>query len=333
MPGARITPTSTVSVSSQTTTVSVSSQTTTLTKKASPPQVMRVIPKPEEPDEFGGPVGVAVIILLSHCVVYGLYLSIESSTSPFKSCDETWLSYASRARRSLAGAAPTATGFCLYAGFLAATALLSAFCPGATVRGRPLPSLKGRALTYNCNGPAVWVAFLSGLAALHLAGVLRLAVWMDHFGSVLTWSVIFGDGVAVLTYGYCRSRNVAERDSGRPLYDGFMGVTLNPRVGPLDLKMWSELRVPWILLFVITLSAASKQYETAGRCSPQLAFMVLAHFLYANACAKGDHCVPTTWDIFHERWGWTPASEFRARSDETRVVGGCSSSGTSAACP
>ena len=149
MGNAKITPT--VSVSSQTT--PLSSQTTPLTKKASPPQVMRVIPKPEEPDEFGGPVGVAVIILLSHCVVYGLYLSIESSTSPFKSCDETWLAYASRARRSLAGAAPTATGFCLYAGFLAATALLSAFCPGATVRGRPLPSLKDRALTYNCNGP------------------------------------------------------------------------------------------------------------------------------------------------------------------------------------
>ena len=139
-------------------TVSVSSQTTTLTKKASPPQAMRVIPKPDEPDEFGGPVGVAVIILLSHCVVYGLYLSIEAATSPFKG-GETWLEYASRARRGLAGAAPTASGFCLYAGFLAATALLSAFCPGATVRGRPLPSLKGRCLTYNCNGPAVWVAF------------------------------------------------------------------------------------------------------------------------------------------------------------------------------
>ena len=72
-------------------TVSVSSQTTTLTKKASPPQAMRVIPKPDEPDEFGGPVGVAVIILLSHCVVYGLYTSIEGTTSPFKSCDETRL--------------------------------------------------------------------------------------------------------------------------------------------------------------------------------------------------------------------------------------------------
>ncbi|KAH8051936.1 sterol delta-7 reductase [Aureococcus anophagefferens] len=303
MGNAKITPTSTVSVT-PTSTVSVSSQTTT--SKASPPQAMphqtmRVIPKPEEPDEFGGPVGVAVIILLSHCVVYGLYLSIEASTSPFKSCDETWLSYASRARRGLAGAAPTATGFCLYAGFLAATALLSAFCPGATVRGRPLPSLKGRADLQLQRARGLG-RVLSGLAALHLAGVLRLAVWMDHFGSVLTWSVIFGDGVAVLTHGYCRRGS--RSDSGRPLYDGFMGVTLNPRVGPLDLKMWSELRVPWILLFVITLSAASKQYETTGRCSPQLAFMVLAHFLYANACAKGDHCVPTTWDIFHEHWGW-----------------------------
>jgi delta24(24(1))-sterol reductase len=32
--------------------------------------------------------------------------------------------------------------------------------------------------------------------------------------------------------------------------------------------------------------------------------MILAHFLYANACMKGEECVPTTWDIFYEKFGW-----------------------------
>ena len=32
--------------------------------------------------------------------------------------------------------------------------------------------------------------------------------------------------------------------------------------------------------------------------------MVLAHWLYANACAKGEHFIPYTWDITTERFGW-----------------------------
>ena len=119
------------------------------------------------------------------------------------------------------------------------TALLSAYCPGIPVRGRPLPSLGGQSLDYVCNGVAVWWATLAVLAAGQVTGVLPLAVWTgerlrgsqspgrvdlefrqnfdrmfrntpavhlkdavtcgyrtgEHFGSILTWSVIFGDGV------------------------------------------------------------------------------------------------------------------------------------------
>lgn len=32
--------------------------------------------------------------------------------------------------------------------------------------------------------------------------------------------------------------------------------------------------------------------------------MIIAHFLYANACMKGEECVTTTWDIFYEKFGW-----------------------------
>ena len=43
------------------------------------------------------------------------------------------------------------------------------------------------------------------------AGVLRLAVWTDHFGAVLTWSVIFGDGIAIGTYVWCSTRGAMDR--------------------------------------------------------------------------------------------------------------------------
>jgi len=83
-----------------------------------------------------------------------------------------------------------------------------------------------------------------------------------------------------------------------------MGAWLNPRFGKFDLKFWAETRVAWILLFVLTLAAAVKQYELEGTVSGSMLFMVLAHFLYTNACMKGEECIPTTWDIFYEKWGW-----------------------------
>ena len=35
-----------------------------------------------------------------------------------------------------------------------------------------------------------------------------------------------------------------------------------------------------------------------------MAFMVLATWLYLNACGKGEECIPQTWDMFHEKWGF-----------------------------
>jgi delta24(24(1))-sterol reductase len=92
--------------------------------------------------------------------------------------------------------------------------------------------------------------------------------------------------------------------TGSFVYDFFMGASLNPRVGRLDLKMWAEIRVSWILLFLLTASAAAHQYKEYGTVSTPMLFMVLAHLLYTNACHKGEECIPTTWDIFHEKWGW-----------------------------
>ena len=65
------------------------------------------------------------------------------------------------------------------------------------------------------------------------------------------------------------------------------GAWLNPRIGKLDVKLLFETRFAWIMLFYITCSCAAHQFETnGGAVSLNMWFMVLAHFLYVNACMK-----------------------------------------------
>jgi delta24(24(1))-sterol reductase len=80
------------------------------------------------------------------------------------------------------------------------------------------------------------------------------------------------------------------------LYDFFMGAELNPRLLKwLDFKMFFEVRMPWFILFFMSLAAATKQYEEYGYVAPEIAFVLMAHFLYANACCKGEQLITTSW--------------------------------------
>ena len=150
------------------------------------------------------------------------------------------------------------------------------------MKGLPVPSLKNNQLEYKCKGVWSFYATLITSAALHYYKILPLGSIIDSFGPLLSVSIITGFAVTIITYIIGVTYKLGHRLSGNPLYDMFMGVILNPRLGPLDLKMWAEIRIPWIILFYISVSAAVKNFETTGTLSPNLAFMVLAHFLYVN---------------------------------------------------
>jgi len=71
--------------------------------------------------------------------------------------------------------------------------------------------------------------------------------------------------------------------SGNFFYDYFMGACLNPRIGSIDLKMWAEVRIPWVIVFFLSVSGACKRYEQLGYVTPNMAFMILATGFYINA--------------------------------------------------
>lgn len=59
--------------------------------------------------------------------------------------------------------------------------------------------------------------------------------------------------------------------------------------------MFFEVRMPWYILFLLTLGTALKQYEELGYVSGEVCFILMAHFLYGNACAKGEELIITSW--------------------------------------
>ncbi|CAG8597465.1 18166_t:CDS:2 [Acaulospora morrowiae] len=176
--------------------------------------------------------------------------------------------------------------------------------PGPIVKGLPVPSLEGKQLDYLCNGFFSLYATIATSFALHYYGWFRLTDIIDNFGPIMTIAIISGFTITVLVYAITVMQGKQHRMSGYLMYDLFMGAALNPRIGRVDLKIFAEIRIPWVILFYISVSAAIKEYELFGYTSPAMAFMVLAHFLYVNACAKGEECIPTTWDMFYEKFGF-----------------------------
>ncbi len=257
--------------------------------------------------EFGGAPGAGVIITLSHVLLLYLWIAWRfhdgaifypvgiSDLGPF---------FARNWDLIVAHAMPSLSTFALYLGFLVAQGLMAAFLPGLEIRGLPIPSRGGNQLVYRCNAYTAWWLTLAVVALLHFSGIFPLQTIYEQFGALMIAAIVSANAIALAVHIGAKITGNAERMSGNFLYDFFMGAWLNPRIGALDLKMWAEIRVSWLTLFLLTASGAAHQFAEHGSVSVPMIFMVVAHFLYANACMKGEECIPTTWDIFHEKWGW-----------------------------
>jgi delta24(24(1))-sterol reductase len=119
---------------------------------------------------------------------------------------------------------------------------------------------------------------------------------IDEFGSIMSVAIISGFLVSIVAYFSALYRGAQHRMTGSPIYDFFMGAELNPRLFTwLDFKMFFEVRIPWYILFLTTLGACARQYEQYGYVSGEAWFLLMAHFLYANACSKGEELIITSW--------------------------------------
>lgn len=263
--------------------------------------------------EFGGPWGAAALIVWSHAVLLYFWYCLDQFDG--QPALPNWDTFSTLFRTK---GIPSATTWIIFLLFYGVQLILASFMPGISCYGRPTPP-HGVRLIYHCNGWSCYYLCFISLLVGHLCGFWDLSYIADHFGEMLIASLIIGDVTSLwwYFYGLYQVYTIGNNDTvdqlyvqeqqsltGNWLYDFFMGTVLYPRIGEVDIKMLAECRWSWNMLFLITISCAAKQYQSTGKVSFQLAHMLLAHWLYSNATAKGEHAIPFTWDMFREKYGW-----------------------------
>jgi delta24(24(1))-sterol reductase len=194
------------------------------------------------------------------------------------------------------GAFPSLKAWAIYWTFGIFEMAFYCILPGVYTYGKPLPHEGGKQLKYYCSGVWSFYTTITVVAALHFTNVFPLYTILDEFGPLMSVAIISGWLVSIVAYFSALTRGAQHRMTGYPIYDFFMGAELNPRMfGILDFKMFFEVRLPWYMLFAVSCAAAVKQYEQFGYVSGEVGFLVMAHFLYANACSKGEECIVPTW--------------------------------------
>ena len=249
--------------------------------------------------EFGGSAGVLAMMIGFPMLMYYMWIGATYYNGQFprpakgQSFSEfiAYLGYL-----VYTGAFPSLKAWTIYWVFFLFEGACYILLPGVSVSGRPLPHLGGKQLPYYCS--AVWSFYTSIVLVLflHFTGLFKLYTIIDEFGPLLSVAIISGFLVSFLAYFSALMRGAQHRMTGSPIYDFFMGAELNPRMfGILDFKMFFEVRLPWFILLFLSMGAAARQYEVYGYVSGEVMFLVMAHFLYANACSKGEECIVSTW--------------------------------------
>lgn len=258
--------------------------------------------------EFGGSLGTLAMMTLFPVLMWYMWVGATyyNGKFPSRAPGQSWSDFGAHLVDLVyTGAYPHAYAWAWYWSYFIFEGALYCLLPGVWGKGKPLPHEGGKQLPYFCNAYASLYTTLAILAGLHFSGIWPLYNAIDHFGPLLSVAIFTGFIVSFIAYFSALWRGKQHRMTGHPIYDFFMGAELNPRMfGILDFKMFFEVRMPWYILLILSLGAAARQYEQYGYVSGEVWFLVMAHFLYANACAKGEELIITTWDMYYEKWGF-----------------------------
>ena len=258
--------------------------------------------------DFGGSWGVSLMMVGFPLLMWYMWIGATyfDGHAPLPENGESIVSFVKRlAGLAYEGAYPTKKAWAMYWTFFVTEGLFYLYMPGVYKKGKPLPHEGGKQLDYYCSGIWSFYATCGILGVLHLTGIFKLQTIMDEFGPLMSVSIFSGFIMSFYFYFSALLSGRQHRMTGYPIYDFFMGAELNPRLfGWLDFKMFFEVRIPWYILFLVTASGAARQYEEYGYVSAEFGLLLYAHWLYANACCKGEEIIPPCWDMYYEKLGF-----------------------------
>lgn len=244
--------------------------------------------------EFGGPLGTTCMVVGLPIAVWFLNIGCGKVSCTVLQLPEipTWNEFF------------CLEAFLLFIVWFGLQLILSILPTGTVAKGLPLKS--GKCLDYRCNGFTAMVITIIMFAILVLLGFPVTYVY-EKFLALATSSIIFSMVLSIFLY--LRSLTVPKEqlaqggNSGIFIYDFFIGRELNPRIGPVDLKFFCELRpglIGWVMLDLCFVVQACKLY---GQPSLPLLLVVAFHTLYVADALWHEEAILTTMDIVHDGFG------------------------------
>jgi len=129
----------------------------------------------------------------------------------------------------------------------------------------------------------------------------------DNWGGLLIVANIYGYLLAIFSYvkAYLFPTHPKDRKfSGIALYDLFMGIEFNPRIGSLDFKLFHNGRPGITAWTLINISFAAAQYHKYGYVTNSMLIVNLLHAVYVLDFFYNEDWYLRTIDIAHDHFGW-----------------------------
>ncbi|KAK7730844.1 hypothetical protein SLS53_008922 [Cytospora paraplurivora] len=197
-------------------------------------------------------------------------------------------------------------GMLAYTSWVVFQVALFVYLPGPVNNGQRTPA--GNVLEYQTNGLLAWAVTHMLYLGLSCLGILDPAFIPRNWGGLVLACNVTGFALAGLAYAKAYlfpSHPGDSKTTDSMLYDFYMGVELNPRIGNrFDLKLFTVGRLGMIAWTLIDTSYIAYQYQALGRVEPSLALVTILHALYVVDFFINEEWYLKTIDIAHDHYGF-----------------------------
>ncbi|KAH7177058.1 ergosterol biosynthesis ERG4/ERG24 family-domain-containing protein [Dactylonectria macrodidyma] len=185
-------------------------------------------------------------------------------------------------------------------------ALLFRYLPGEMQNGQYTPA--GYLLSYKINGLYAWVVTHIFLAGLCYFGILDPGFIPRNWSSLIGAMNLAGISISALAFikAHFTPTHAEDRKfSASWIYDFYMGIELNPRLGDsFDLKLFSNGRPGMVAWTLIDISNMAYQYQTQQHVEPSLILITILQTLYVVDFFVNESWYLRTIDIAHDHYGF-----------------------------
>lgn len=201
---------------------------------------------------------------------------------------------------------PDSTTALYYSAWLLFQALLYRFLPSKFNYGQLTPA--GHLLGYKTNGLLAWIITHALYVSSVALGYLDPAVIAVHWEGLLFAANVAG--FILTTVAYIKALVAPDHPtdrkfSGSVVYDYYMGIELNPRIGKyFDFKLYTNGRPGIVAWTLIDLSFIAYQYQRFGFITNSILVSTILHTIYVVDFFYNEDWYLRTIDISHDHFGF-----------------------------